>query len=97
MVQAKAVLILFGYDNCYHKKDHVCIFRLPSNHLVQPVTEGKIMGKSIRSGALCKFSKSDIKDHFDELVKLTSKSRYLCGKCARSALEKKRLCKPLEM
>jgi len=55
------------------------------------------MGKSIRSGALCKFSKSDIKDHFDELVRLTEKSRYLCAKCARSAMEKKRLCKPQEM
>jgi hypothetical protein len=55
------------------------------------------MGKTLKPGSLCKLGKGDVKKHFDELVEITKKSRYLCAKCARSAGDRRRLCKPLEM
>lgn len=55
------------------------------------------MAKSSKVARLCKLDKSDISKHFEELVQVTRSSNYLCGKCARSASDKKRLCRPLEM
>lgn len=52
------------------------------------------MSKKLKPGSLCKLGKGDIKDHWKELVEITKKSSFLCTKCARSANEKKRLCKP---
>ncbi|MDX1318767.1 MAG: hypothetical protein R3204_01665 [Oceanospirillum sp.] len=55
------------------------------------------MAKSLKPGRLCKLDKSDISKHFRELTQVTRTSNFLCGKCARSASDKKRLCRPMEM
>ncbi|SKA01599.1 hypothetical protein SAMN02745127_01857 [Oceanospirillum multiglobuliferum] len=53
------------------------------------------MSKSLKAGSLCKLDKSDISKHLKELAEITQPSHYICGKCARSARDKKWLCRPL--
>lgn len=52
------------------------------------------MARSLKPQSLCKLSKSEIKEHFSDIFAATQHSKFLCVKCARSAQDKKWLCKP---
>ncbi len=43
---------------------------------------------------LCKWDANMIEAKMDDLVKMVAKPRFVCEKCARSARQKKHLCKP---
>lgn len=45
---------------------------------------------------LCDWKKSDIKSNWHELIMITANPQYTCAKCARSAREKKVLCKAVK-
>jgi len=45
----------------------------------------------------CKWSKKDIENNFDILTSLLEQPNYVCKKCARSANNKKALCKPVKL
>jgi len=46
---------------------------------------------------MCKWSKSDIKKHFDKFKETVSEPKYACANCARVAGKKKSLCKPIDL
>lgn len=43
---------------------------------------------------LCGWKQKDIEANFSELALIVDKSKCVCKKCARSANDKKYLCKP---
>jgi hypothetical protein len=43
--------------------------------------------------AICKLSKSDLRDRLKDLAKIVSEPQYLCAKCGRAANSKRNLCK----
>jgi len=51
------------------------------------------MGSS-KKMKMCKYSKNDINDSFEDLKKKVSSPRYICRKCIRVAESKDCLCKP---
>ncbi|MDH4943891.1 hypothetical protein [Sulfurimonas sp. C5] len=42
---------------------------------------------------LCDFKRSDIESQIDHIIKIVSKPKFICKKCARVAKDKKYLCK----
>lgn len=43
---------------------------------------------------LCAWKQKEIEANFDELTTIVGKSKFVCKKCARTAGDKKHLCKP---
>ncbi len=46
---------------------------------------------------MCHLKKSTLKDHFEEIVNLVAKPKYICKKCFRVSNDKDLLCKPKKM
>ena len=44
---------------------------------------------------LCDWTKSDIKEHAEELLRITREPKFFCRKCARVSNQPKALCKPM--
>lgn len=49
------------------------------------------------SRTLCDWSKKDIQRYASKLLDIVSPQVFLCEKCARTACEKKYLCRPREI
>jgi len=43
---------------------------------------------------LCKLKKTELASNFKKIVKIVSKPKFICEKCARVAKDKKYLCEP---
>ncbi|WP_197526925.1 hypothetical protein [Pirellulimonas nuda] len=52
---------------------------------------------SKKDKTLCDWTKHDIRDRAEELYAIVRSPKYVCLKCARSACDKKHLCKPTEL
>ncbi|WP_319407954.1 hypothetical protein [uncultured Desulfosarcina sp.] len=52
------------------------------------------MDKKLKKTSLCKWGKDDVKNNWDELYDILSRSKFVCGKCLRSSKLKGTLCKP---
>ncbi|BBO86096.1 hypothetical protein [Desulfosarcina ovata] len=52
------------------------------------------MDKKLKKKSLCKWDKSDAQESWAEFSGLVGKSKFVCGKCLRSAKLKGMLCKP---
>jgi len=46
---------------------------------------------------MCHLKRSTLKDHFEEVVNLVEKPKYICKKCFRVSNDKDLLCKPKKM
>ncbi|WP_310440380.1 hypothetical protein [Sulfuricurvum sp.] len=46
---------------------------------------------------LCKLKKNELDIHFKKILKIVSKPKFICEKCARVAKDKKYLCNPLPL
>ncbi len=46
---------------------------------------------------LCDLNKKEIEKDINLIMALVNKPRYVCGKCARAANEKKLVCKPVKI
>jgi hypothetical protein len=49
------------------------------------------------SKTLCEYSAKQIQDKLEKLSEIVAVSNYICKKCARSASEKKYLCKGIQL
>ena len=47
--------------------------------------------------SLCKWKKKEIEKDFHELARIIDKPRFVCKDCARSAHDKRFLCKPIAL
>lgn len=46
---------------------------------------------------VCRLSGKKIEKHIDELAEMAAEAQYICRKCARVAVKKKDLCKPVKI
>jgi len=46
---------------------------------------------------LCKLKKNELASNFKKIVKIVSKPKFICEKCARVAKDKKYLCNPITL
>jgi hypothetical protein len=46
---------------------------------------------------LCNLDKKDIKENIGDIIKVVSKPKFICEKCARVSSEKKYLCNPVKI
>jgi hypothetical protein len=47
--------------------------------------------------SLCKLDKHDMEERMDDIVSLVSDPKFICRKCARVAINKNYLCKPVKI
>ena len=55
------------------------------------------MKKTKIKKTLCDLDKNEIEEHIEEIASIVSEPQYLCRKCARVAINKKYLCKPIKI
>jgi len=46
---------------------------------------------------LCKLKKNELSADFKKILKIVSKPKFICEKCARVAKDKKYLCNPVAL
>ena len=46
---------------------------------------------------VCRLSRKKIEKNIDKLAEMAGNARYICRKCARVAVRKKDLCKPVKI
>lgn len=44
--------------------------------------------------SMCKLTKHDIEDNFEQIAEIVKHPKHICRRCARVAINKEHLCKP---